>query len=1321
MAPSLQTARHKRAVVFLLFVFAFASLVPAAGAQSPDVEILEFAPTDDAYVRPSAPTRNYGADPFLLVDASSRKDFLLRFDVTGLAGRSVVSAALRLFAVNPSPFGGDFYLTTSTDWHEGTVTWANAPAAAEGPSVASLGPVAVGNWYEIDVTSAVPSDGSISLRTISPASDGADYRAKDFNSGSHAPVLVVTVEANPPDLEPPTPPGTLTGSTPTPQQVALQWGAASDNIGVDHYAVSRDGLTIGTTAAEQFSDTTVAIGTTYAYTVVAIDAAGNSSPPSNTVLVETPVIPNTAPTAVADAATTLADTPVTILVLGNDTDPDGSGTPNSDLDPISLTIVDPPSSGQAVPDPATGSITYTPATDFVGDDSFTYQVADGDAALSNVASVAVTVQAGGDTPFVVLAAGDIACVPGSSTTPSACRQAETAALAIGLQPDAVLALGDQQYENGELGNFLASYDPTWGQLKAITYPAPGNHEYGTSGAAGYFGYWGARAGTPATGYYSVDLGGWHIVILNSNCSAAGGCDAASPQAQWLAADLAAAPASCALAIAHHPRFSSGMHGDTGGLQPLWEILADAHVEMFLAAHDHDYERIAPLDRAGNPDTAGVTQFVVGTGGKSLRSVSAVHPQSAVVASTFGLLRLALRADGYDWSFVTESGEATIDNGSATCTTPPTGGPGPNAAPIANDDAAQPPAGTSAHLIPVLNNDTDPDGTGVPNSDLDPTSVTIVSPPASGQTVVDTVTGTITYTPNPGFVGDDLFTYDMADLAGLRSNTATVSLTVAPDAPPLESLTFPVRAAFYYPWFPESWDQGGVSPFTNFTPSAGLYDSSDPGLIATHIDALQYGGIAAGIASWWGQGHPTDARIPELLAGASGGDFRWSLYYEQEGYDDPSVEVIQADLRSIQDRYATHPNFLRVDGRFVVFVWADPQDACGMADRWSQANTADIDAYVVLKTFSGHSTCSAQPASWHQYGPALASASVGTSAFTISPGFWLKGEAAPRLARDLDRWRQDIQAMVASGADWQLVTTFNEWGEGTAVESAAEWASLSGYGEYLDALQNDGAVDPPPNSPPMAVADTATTIPDTPIAVDVLGNDLDSDGAGIPNSDLDLASLTILTPPASGQAVVDSVAGTIVYTPNAGFVGDDAFTYRVSDLAGALSNEATASVSVQPASPPTVLTFSPTDDASIRQSRPGRNYGGAPDLLVDASSKKDFLIRFDIGGLGIATVTRAVIRLFVLDASPAGGQFHAVGAWSENTVTWDTAPPALGTPVATLGAVAVGQRYEVDVTSLVIAGGVVSLRVSSPNSNGADYGSSENPDVSLIPQLVVELQ
>ena len=291
----------------------------------------------------------------------------------------------------------------------------------------------------------------------------------------------------------------------------------------------------------------------------------------------------------------------------------------------------------------------------------------------------------------------------------------------------------------------------------------------------------------------------------------------------------------------------------------------------------------------------------------------------------------------------------------------------------------------------------------------------------------------------------------------KTASATATATGTPSAAVVaalsgDSVTLPIRATFYYPWFPNAWTQGSVFPYTNYTPSAGFYDGADAGVIGQQIAAMQYGNIQAGISSWWGKGHHTDARLPKLLSAAAGTGFKWTIYYEMESTGNPSVQQIRADLTYLRDSYANDPSYLRVNGKFVVFVYADGSDSCGMADRWNSANT--VGAYVVLKVFSGFKSCASQPQSWHQYSPSKAADAQSTFSYSISPGFWKIGEQ-PRLERDVNRWAQNVRDMVNSGAQWQLVVSFNEWGEGTAIESATAWKSKSTYGTYLDLLHTNG--------------------------------------------------------------------------------------------------------------------------------------------------------------------------------------------------------------------------------------------------------------------------
>jgi hypothetical protein len=280
---------------------------------------------------------------------------------------------------------------------------------------------------------------------------------------------------------------------------------------------------------------------------------------------------------------------------------------------------------------------------------------------------------GPNSPALVAAAGDIACSPsdgsfnGGAGTAVQCRQAATADTVAGLKPDAVLALGDTQYFTGAASEYAASYAPTWGRFDSVVRPVPGDAEYGTSGASGYFGYFGARAGDPGRGYYSFDLGAWHIIALNSQCAVVA-CASGSTQERWLRADLAAHPGGCTLAFWHKPRYSSGPAGQATQTIPFWDDLYAAGAEIVLGGDNHEYERFAPQTSAGVADpTRGVRQFVVGTGGEEHQPFTALRPnREAFNDDTFGVLALTLRPGGYDWRFVPEAGKSYTDGGSASC-------------------------------------------------------------------------------------------------------------------------------------------------------------------------------------------------------------------------------------------------------------------------------------------------------------------------------------------------------------------------------------------------------------------------------------------------------------------------------------------------------------------------------------------------------------------------------------------------------------------------------------------------------------------------------
>ncbi len=261
---------------------------------------------------------------------------------------------------------------------------------------------------------------------------------------------------------------------------------------------------------------------------------------------------------------------------------------------------------------------------------------------------------------ILVGAGDIAdCGLDDDTA--------TAKLIEGIPAAAVFTAGDNAYENGSADDFRNCYDPTWGVFKDRTRPAAGNHDWQTKDLAGYLGYFGTAAAPDGKSWYSYDLGTWHIVVLDSDCGSVGGCGAGSAQGRWLTADLAASKAECTLAIWHHPRFSSGEHGNDTDVAPFWTALYDAGADVVINGHDHDYERFAPQDPNGRQDRArGIREFVVGTGGAALRTFPTARANSELrLVTSHGVIELLLRQASYEWGFLPTTGDVS-DSGRAPC-------------------------------------------------------------------------------------------------------------------------------------------------------------------------------------------------------------------------------------------------------------------------------------------------------------------------------------------------------------------------------------------------------------------------------------------------------------------------------------------------------------------------------------------------------------------------------------------------------------------------------------------------------------------------------
>ncbi|HYX88851.1 MAG TPA: Ig-like domain-containing protein, partial [Gaiellaceae bacterium] len=391
--------------------------------------------------------------------------------------------------------------------------------------------------------------------------------------------------------------------------------------------------------------------------VVTLTSPANGSSTSNT----TPTFSGTGGTVAGDSAT------VTVRVYS------GSSATGTPVETLAATVQ------------AGGSYAVNASPGLAGG-TYTAQAEQTDAAgnVGRSAANTFTITQAVTDPSIV-AAGDIACDPASGLfnnglgTTTACRQKYTSDLFANSNVAGVLPVGDLQYECGGYSAFLGSYDPTWGRAKSITHPVPGNREYkptyaggtdcdGVGQATGYFQYFGAAAGQAGKGYYSYDIGTWHLIALNSNCASVGGCGVGSAQETWLKNDLAAHTNRCTLAYWHHPRFSSGGNGNDSTYQQFWQDLYDANADVVLAGHDHDYERFAPQTPTGTADPArGLREFVVGMGGEDFSGFFTIRANSEVRQNTiFGVLKLTLHSTSYDWQFLPEAGKTFNDSGSTAC-------------------------------------------------------------------------------------------------------------------------------------------------------------------------------------------------------------------------------------------------------------------------------------------------------------------------------------------------------------------------------------------------------------------------------------------------------------------------------------------------------------------------------------------------------------------------------------------------------------------------------------------------------------------------------
>lgn len=647
-------------ILFLIFtVFPLMACAPlisnpnAVGSTTATSVIsLTFIAEADAQVSEANPGTNYGNATYLQVDGAADPDVesFIRFTVTGLSG-TVQNAKLRVYDSTNASNNGPAAYATGTSWTESALTWKSRPARTSG-ALDNKGSLSTNTWVEYEVTSQVKENGTFSFVLAADSNDAATFSSRQ---GSQPPQLVIavaggqtqtlTVEdsatASATSTETVTPTNTQTPASGTTsltfiaeadarvkqsspntnygQATTLQVDNANDPDLESFIRFTVSGVA-GPVQSARVRLYATSNGTNNGPAIYATDPTWN----------ENEITWNKRPVRASDAADNIeiintdswVEYDVTSLVTGNGTYSFVLAGDSSDAVAFS--------SRQGVQPPEL---------------VFTFS---GDVTPTNTPTITSTSPEGSVT-FV--GAGDISSCDNNND--------ELTAQLLESIPGTVFTVGDNAYDSGTLSQFMNCYDPTWGRYKDRIKPVPGNHEYLTSGASGYFQYF-----NNIPSYYAYNLGSWRIYALNSEIDVS----ASSEQVKWLRADLSANPSQCVLVYWHRPRWSSGdHHGSDETYQTLWQILYEAGAEVILNGHEHNYERFAPMNAAGQADPLGLREFVVGTGGKNHYSFGTILPNSEVQDDTsFGVLKLTLRPTGYDWQFIPAAGSTFTDSGSTDC-------------------------------------------------------------------------------------------------------------------------------------------------------------------------------------------------------------------------------------------------------------------------------------------------------------------------------------------------------------------------------------------------------------------------------------------------------------------------------------------------------------------------------------------------------------------------------------------------------------------------------------------------------------------------------
>jgi len=895
---------------------------------------------------------------------------------------------------------------------------------------------------------------------------------------------------------------------------------------------------------------------------------------------------------------------------------------------------------------------------------------------------------------VIATAGDIACDPtnsgfnGGNGSTNSCRQKYTSDLLVNAGFAAVLPLGDNQYYCGGYQAFLQSYDLSWGRVKSITRPVVGNHEYLTSGgtgctsansgAAGHFAYFGAAAGNPGQGYYSYDIGTWHLIALNSNCGDAGGCSSSSPQGQWLAADLASHTNFCTLAYWHIPVFSSGGRASSN-MRSIWQTLYNNNVDLVLSGHDHIYERFAPQTSDGTLDTArGMREFIVGSGGANHTSLVSIAANSEVRnTDTYGVLKLTLHPTSYDWQFVPEAGKTFTDVGTGAChgnapdTTPPTAPSGLTASAVASNQVN-------------LNWTAGTDNVAVVGYKVLRNGTQIATAP--GTSYVDTTTQPQT-TYNYSVVS-----VDGAGLSSGPSNTATITTPLSPTI-----LTIIPAADAYIQ---------SASPGINYGSDISLFTDNSP--VKNFLLKFNVSGVNGRSI--------TNAKLRLFNGDASGkgGDFyRVGNNTWQEGTvtwnNAPAADTtLLASLGpvTVNNWYEINlTSFITGDGTYSLRISSTSSDGAGYSSKEGSnppqlvvniqsgptATNTPTATQTPTSTFTATSTSTATPT--------FTSTPTRTPTATFTATNTSTSTSTSTATRTPTASQTSTPTFAVINTSTPTPTSTATFVSSTSTPTATQTPTLESSSTPTDTFTPTPTLDPgitptdtPTDTPTVSVTDTETSTPTM-------------EASPTPKESATPAATDTATPTITNTSVPTNTAtSTPTTTPS-----------QTPTISPTPTRTSTPTATQTPT--PATFTFSPSADSYVDSSLADRNYGTSTQFRVDGSPIVRTYLRFNVQGVS-GTITRVTLKVYANSNSSSGYTVYAVSdnTWTETTINYNNAP-ALGNSAGSSNGFTAPVWTIVNITSLVTGNGTINLALTTSSSTAISLASRESG--TNAPQLIIE--